>query len=61
MMYKTAMELGATDEGEPGLHGSSSHNFYAAYFRDPNGHKLMFTISNNKNYIAVRCFSARYK
>src|ERR1700722_17260929 len=30
-LYKKAMELGATDEGLPGLRGGS---FYAAYFRD---------------------------
>jgi predicted lactoylglutathione lyase len=38
-LYKKAMELGATDEGPPGLRGGT---FYAAYFRDPDGNKLNF-------------------
>jgi len=32
-----ALELGATDEGAPGMRGES---FFAAYFRDPEGNKL---------------------
>lgn len=39
-LYKKAMELGATDEGEPGPRGDDG--YYAGYFRDPNGHKLNF-------------------
>ena len=35
--YALAIELGATDEGKPGQRGDG---FYAAYFRDPEGHKL---------------------
>ncbi len=35
--YKKAIELGATDEGAPGLRGGG---FYAAYFRDLDGNKL---------------------
>lgn len=35
--YAKAMELGATDEGPP---GQRIDNFYAAYFRDPDGNKL---------------------
>jgi catechol 2,3-dioxygenase-like lactoylglutathione lyase family enzyme len=35
--YAKAIELGATDEGAPGLRGE---NFYGAYFRDPDGNKL---------------------
>jgi catechol 2,3-dioxygenase-like lactoylglutathione lyase family enzyme len=38
-LYKKAMQLGATDEGPPGLRGGS---FYAAYFRDLDGNKLNF-------------------
>ena len=38
-LYAKAMELGATDEGEP---GARSDNFYAAYFRDLDGNKLNF-------------------
>jgi len=35
-VYKKAMELGAQDEGAPGMRGP----LYAAYFRDPDGNKL---------------------
>jgi predicted lactoylglutathione lyase len=35
--YKKAVELGAKDEGAP---GPRSENFYAGYFRDPDGNKL---------------------
>jgi len=38
-LYAKAMQLGATDEGPPGLRGGT---FYAAYFRDPDGNKLNF-------------------
>ena len=37
--YKKAIELGATDEGKPGLRGDMG-GFYAAYFRDLDGNKL---------------------
>ena len=36
-IHKKALELGGTDEGAPGLRGG---NFYAGYFRDPDGNKL---------------------
>ncbi len=36
-IYKIAMSMGAQDEGPP---GPRSDNFYAAYFRDPDGNKL---------------------
>ena len=36
-MHKKAMELGATNEGDP---GPRSGGFYAGYFRDPDGNKL---------------------
>src|SRR4029078_69888 len=36
-IYKLAMSMGAKDEGAP---GPRSDNFYAAYFRDPDGNKL---------------------
>lgn len=38
-LYNKALELGATDEGAPGLRGEG---FYAAYFRDLDGNKLNF-------------------
>lgn len=36
-LYKKAIELGAMDEGPAGPRGD---NFYAGYFRDPDGNKL---------------------
>ena len=36
-VYKLALDLGGTDEGEPGPRGEG---FYAAYFRDLDGNKL---------------------
>jgi len=38
-MYAKAMELGAADEGEPGLRVPT---FYGAYVRDLDGNKLTF-------------------
>ncbi len=38
-LYKKAIELGGTDEGEPGPRGEG---FYAGYFRDLDGNKLNF-------------------
>ena len=35
--YAKAIELGGTDEGAP---GKRSEQFYAGYFRDPDGNKL---------------------
>lgn len=37
-LYRTAMRLGAADEGKPGQR--ADNGFYAAYFRDPDGNKL---------------------
>jgi catechol 2,3-dioxygenase-like lactoylglutathione lyase family enzyme len=36
-LYDTALKHGGKDEGPPGLRWG---NFYAAYFRDPEGNKL---------------------
>jgi catechol 2,3-dioxygenase-like lactoylglutathione lyase family enzyme len=41
-LYARAIELGASDEGKPGLRVDG---FYAAYFRDPDGNKLNFFCS----------------
>ncbi len=38
-LYDKAMSLGASCEGKP---GKRMDNFYAAYFRDPEGNKLNF-------------------
>ena len=39
-MYKKALELGATDEGEPHDRGSNM-GFYGGYFRDLDGNKMV--------------------
>lgn len=39
-LYAKAIELGAVDEGAPGLRGPEQMGFYGAYFRDPDGNKL---------------------
>ena len=39
-LYSKALELGGTDEGEPGPRGEGG--FYAAYFRDLDGNKINF-------------------
>jgi|SRR5450432_3421451 len=36
-VYKKALSLGGKDEGPP---GARSEDFYAAFFRDPEGNKL---------------------
>ena len=38
-LYAKAMELGATDEGEP---GQRMDGFYGAYIRDADGNKICF-------------------
>jgi catechol 2,3-dioxygenase-like lactoylglutathione lyase family enzyme len=41
-VYAKAMELGGTCEGSPGVRGPDGPSgFYAAYFRDLDGNKLM--------------------
>ncbi len=41
-VYAKAMELGGTCEGPPGVRGPEGpHAFYAAYFRDLDGNKIM--------------------
>jgi catechol 2,3-dioxygenase-like lactoylglutathione lyase family enzyme len=40
-LHAKALELGGSCEGPPGLRGEEGPMaFYAAYFRDPDGHKL---------------------
>lgn len=38
-LYAKALQLGASDEGEP---GQRMDGFYGGYFRDPEGNKLCF-------------------
>ncbi len=39
-VHAKALELGGEDEGAPGLRAEGGDGFYAAYFRDLDGHKL---------------------
>ena len=39
--YAKALELGGKCEGPPGPRGPAEMNYYAAYFRDPDGNKVM--------------------
>ena len=38
--HKLALQLGGSNEGEPGPRPDYSDNYYAAYVRDPDGNKL---------------------
>jgi len=38
--YSTAIQLGGSDEGVPGLRPEYHANYYGAYFRDPEGNKV---------------------
>ncbi len=40
-VHARALELGGSCEGPPGLRGPEEMGFYAAYFRDLDGNKLM--------------------
>jgi predicted lactoylglutathione lyase len=40
-VHKKALELGGKCEGPPGVRGPDPNGFYGAYFRDPDGNKLM--------------------
>lgn len=43
LLHAKALELGGSDEGQPGLRGANtSQAFYAAYMRDLDGNKLCF-------------------
>jgi catechol 2,3-dioxygenase-like lactoylglutathione lyase family enzyme len=39
--HAKALELGGKCEGPPGPRGPEEMNYYAAYFRDPDGNKIM--------------------
>ena len=38
--YETAMKLGATDDGAPGIRSHYNENYYAAFIRDFDGNKI---------------------
>ncbi|MEP7221290.1 MAG: VOC family protein [Novosphingobium sp.] len=46
-VHAKALELGGTCEGKPGLRGPEEMNFYACYFRDLDGNKMMVYSSPN--------------
>ncbi len=41
-LHALALANGGTDEGAPGMRGYYEPDFYVAYVRDPDGHKLAF-------------------
>ena len=41
-LHAKALELGADDDGAPGPRTNKTLEFYAGYFRDPDGNKLNF-------------------
>jgi catechol 2,3-dioxygenase-like lactoylglutathione lyase family enzyme len=41
-LHALALQNGGTDEGTPGTRDYYSPDFYVAYARDPDGHKLAF-------------------
>ncbi len=40
-VHTTALERGGSCEGPPGLRGDDPDGFYGAYFRDPDGNKMV--------------------
>ena len=40
-VYAKAIELGGSCAGAPGFRGPEASGFYATYFRDPEGNKIM--------------------
>jgi catechol 2,3-dioxygenase-like lactoylglutathione lyase family enzyme len=38
--HARALELGGSNEGDPGFRGDPKFGYYFAYFRDPDGHKF---------------------
>ena len=46
--YDKAIALGGTSEGEPGIREEAHPNFYAAYVRDLDGHKIVAVCHQNE-------------
>ena len=38
--YRAALDNGGRDDGAPGLRPDYDANYYAAFVRDPDGHKI---------------------
>src|SRR5918993_870908 len=47
-LWADAIRAGGTDEGRPGLRPQYASDFYAAYCRDPEGHKLCFVYTSSE-------------
>ncbi|MBD1553393.1 VOC family protein [Pseudomonas typographi] len=45
--WETALAMGGSDEGAPGLRPHYSPDYYGAYCRDPEGNKLCFVHAND--------------
>jgi catechol 2,3-dioxygenase-like lactoylglutathione lyase family enzyme len=46
--HAKAIELGATDDGKPGIRADAHENFYAAYIIDYDGNKLLAVCHNSQ-------------
>jgi catechol 2,3-dioxygenase-like lactoylglutathione lyase family enzyme len=40
--YAAALAAGGVDDGPPGIRAHHASDYYGAYVRDPDGHKLHF-------------------
>ena len=40
LFYRTALDHGGSDDGAPGLRPDYDANYYGAFVRDPDGHKI---------------------
>ena len=38
--YQTALDNGGDDDGKPGMRTHYTHNYYAAFIRDPDGNRI---------------------
>lgn len=46
--YDAALQNGGTDDGPPGLRPHYHDKYYAAFVRDPQGHKIEIVFGNNR-------------
>ena len=40
LFHKTAVEYGGVNDGNPGEQPDDDHQYYGAFIRDPDGHKI---------------------
>jgi catechol 2,3-dioxygenase-like lactoylglutathione lyase family enzyme len=45
--YEGGLEAGGTDDGAPGPRPGYRPGYYAAYLRDPDGHRVEIAVSND--------------